>query len=379
MNTEYTIGRYQPVFHSCSLAAGDGAEPSFGRSSDPGAVPGASTWRLWQKAVALYADGSKTSDGRSLSAGAKQDRRRLDERSCARDVSAVIGTTTKCEQRQRSRRSAPRGVSEAEFVGHSATEAPHLFQSDDVPARAARFCVPAPGDRVHAQRRRRSSSLANPCVEARLGMSRQVDGDDAPLTPRIVITSVAEHGSRLAGGRTSAASGAHYPARKNTPRGLPYGSQGPGREVIGLPLHCASNDAVFSTGLASFQGSAASAGLARVVGEAGRRCTCDRHGGRAWAVPTTHEFNSDGGEIQPIRISRGSTNRRAAICRRRALQHGPRHHSLSRWPLHKNPVANSHGPEAGNSAQGCRLRRCGCPTAGFDLARESSFRIARAV
>jgi len=63
--------------------------------------------------------------------GANQDRRRSEDRSCARHDTAVIGSSQNCEQRQCSRRSSPRGVSEAALAGRVATEARHSFNSGD--------------------------------------------------------------------------------------------------------------------------------------------------------------------------------------------------------------------------------------------------------
>ncbi len=83
-----------------SFATKDGAETSIAKSSDAGAVPADSTM------------------------GSKQDRRRLDDRNCTRHDTAVIGSKHNCEQRQRSRRTAPRGVSKAALAGRVATEVP---------------------------------------------------------------------------------------------------------------------------------------------------------------------------------------------------------------------------------------------------------------
>ena len=123
-----------------SLATEDGAEPSFGRSSDTGATPVASTMDSEQGPAGDLPDGLKS---QSLSLrGANQDRRRLEDRSCARNWLTLQATNHNCEQRQRSRGSAPRGVSEAALAGRVATEARHSFHHDGyfpVGQRAARL------------------------------------------------------------------------------------------------------------------------------------------------------------------------------------------------------------------------------------------------
>lgn len=119
-----------------SFATKDGAEPSLERLPDAGAVPAASTTN--GSLCRPQSMGSGQPDARAHSAiadvrgpflmGAKQTRRPADDRSCTRNWSTSQTTNHNCEQRQRSRRSAPRGVAEAAFAGHVATEARHSIR-----------------------------------------------------------------------------------------------------------------------------------------------------------------------------------------------------------------------------------------------------------
>lgn len=120
-----------------SFARKDGAEPSIRRLSDAGAVPAAST--TGTSSLGMRADlGASASvwEPRSFGGvslmGAKQTRRPADDRSCTRDWPTSSAANHNCEQRQRSRRAAPRGVSEAAFAGHVATEARHSFLSEAI-------------------------------------------------------------------------------------------------------------------------------------------------------------------------------------------------------------------------------------------------------
>jgi hypothetical protein len=125
-----------------SFATKDGAEPSIARPSDAGAVPAASTMMTSANSnIAIRATRRATASlvGVILM-GAKKDRRRSDDRNCTRHDTAVIGSTQNCEQRQRSRRSAPRGVSEAEPAGRLATEARYCFQFGGAGAKALIRC-----------------------------------------------------------------------------------------------------------------------------------------------------------------------------------------------------------------------------------------------
>lgn len=136
------------------LATKDGAEPLIGTSSDAGAVPAASTMSAWHKADASHADGPKTSDGRVLLMGAKQDRRRSDDRSCTRHDTAVIGSNHNCERQSVRCGNAPRGVVEAAPAGRVATEARHLF---------IRIASLFPF-RAHARGKRRCRYAMNPAI-----------------------------------------------------------------------------------------------------------------------------------------------------------------------------------------------------------------------
>ena len=102
-----------------SFATKDSAEPSIVRSSDAGAVPAASTGTVTWATRKARQDHLATASlsGLTVPAGANQDRRRSDDRNCTRHDTAVIGSTQNCGQRQRSRRTAPRGVSEAAPAG----------------------------------------------------------------------------------------------------------------------------------------------------------------------------------------------------------------------------------------------------------------------
>lgn len=125
----FSVSRQQGRIKSLFVGNKDGAEPSIGRSSDAGATPAASTEASVHqgptKSQGLHTLRNKSTAragetgsaiwtlGMGVSVGANQDRRRLDGRSCARHDTAVTGSNCNCEQRQRSRRSAPRGVAEA--------------------------------------------------------------------------------------------------------------------------------------------------------------------------------------------------------------------------------------------------------------------------
>lgn len=146
--TDVTAGETAPQFGSF-VGNEDGAEPSVTRSSDAGAVPAASTKELFAFSA------------KNFLAGANQDRRRSEDRSCARHDSAVSGSPKNCEQRQRSRRSSPRGVSEAALAGRVATEARYLFSSGDgLGIHQSRSADSRPADkRVERQGRARDRAM----------------------------------------------------------------------------------------------------------------------------------------------------------------------------------------------------------------------------
>jgi hypothetical protein len=110
-----------------SLATKDGAEPSIARSSDAGAVPAASTRVALQSDLPRLMCGGVDERG-AVPAGANQDRRRSDDRSCARrDLPQSVEHN--CERQQVRCGYAPRGVIEAALAGRVATEARHLIHS----------------------------------------------------------------------------------------------------------------------------------------------------------------------------------------------------------------------------------------------------------
>lgn len=71
--------------------------------------------------------------------------------------------------------------------------------------------------------------------------------------------------------------------------------------------------------------------------------------------------------------SRGRSEGRASICRQRSLQHGLAPPNSHRGGPANLPVANNHGPGAGDQVQTCRAFRCGCPAVGV----ESDPRVSR--